>query len=748
MPQNRICVILESMITVELYSLPKKEAWTLNRFLSTVKEKCKQGTATLDRKNKMVENSVEEIITLAMESMPGNSDKMRENDAMAADGGGGGGHRLQKKGSHSSDLLAVRDSDQQQALAKITQDIRRNYSRKILENLEIITRNALKNLTKYFASSVVESAGREVFDFEEDDGVDYAFELVTVLEIPNVEVRPSLEELQAHLVSAGNMILSVSKGVEQWERLIPKKKVTAPTPEQVPISESKKEMRLYNPVKAKAPLIVSKTNNYYSAVMDNKEVVKALAQLSSCMSGMKMELTKFNLRWHKYAEVWTTDMEEFLHDFLTAKPGIYDFERELKKYNMIEAELESEQTDFRYGKMIVKTLDFKDSVKNEIRQWINLIGRAMQQKYRSEMEHIIAQINDLDKKLERPMNDLDDIRIIMETQKKIRESEIDLDMKIELVENAFTMMCKYELPLSKDDANKVESIQEIWLNVQHKAMQTYVLLLEVQEHFKAELKKSIGVFQEDCDAYINKYNTKGPMEPGLPPREASDRLEAFQSQFDSLWRKHTSYSVGEEMFGLPHTDQKEIENIKKELNLMQRLYKLYNDVIESVNTYQSILWKNIDVEDISNELMEYQNRCRKLPKGLKEWPAFHDLKKIIDDFSDICPILELMSNKAMKPRHWQRIETITKYKIDLERAGFALRDMMEAPLLKHKEDIEDVCISAMKEKDIEAKLKGVITEWSTQECYIYATFRIIIMILHFVGAFTYSQYCNSYKILV
>ena len=114
--------------------------------------------------------------------------------------------------------------------------------------------------------------------------------------------------------------------------------------------------------------------------------------------------------------------------------------------------------------MIVKTLDFKDSVKNEIRQWINLIGRAMQQKYRSEMEHIIAQINDLDKKLERPMNDLDDIRIIMETQKKIRESEIDLDMKIELVENAFTMMCKYELPLSKDDANKVESIQEIWLN--------------------------------------------------------------------------------------------------------------------------------------------------------------------------------------------------------------------------------------------------------------------------------------------
>ena len=81
-------------------------------------------------------------------------------------------------------------------------------------------------------------------------------------------------------------------------------------------------------------------------------------------------------------------------------------------------------------------------------------------------------------------------------------------------------------------------------------------------------------------------------------------------------------------------------------------------------------------------------RCRRLPKALKEWQAFLDLKKKIDDFSESCPLLELMSNKAMKDRHWDRIAKLTGHTFDLDSENFMLRDIMKAPLLKYKEDIE------------------------------------------------------------
>ena len=102
------------------------------------------------------------------------------------------------------------------------------------------------------------------------------------------------------------------------------------------------------------------------------------------------------------------------------------------------------------------------------------------------------------------------------------------------------------------------------------------------------------VFQDDCGGFVTDYHDNGPMQPGLTPREASDRLQMFQNHFDALWRKHSSYTIGEDLFGLPHSEQPELNKIKKELNLLQRLYKLYNDVIDRYS------FKNENIVNLNN----------------------------------------------------------------------------------------------------------------------------------------------------
>ena len=46
------------------------------------------------------------------------------------------------------------------------------------------------------------------------------FILTAYLSIPDIEVRPAIDEVQSVLVQAGKIILSVSKGVATWKKSI------------------------------------------------------------------------------------------------------------------------------------------------------------------------------------------------------------------------------------------------------------------------------------------------------------------------------------------------------------------------------------------------------------------------------------------------------------------------------------------------------------------------------------------------
>ena len=158
----------------------------------------------------------------------------------------------------------------------------------------------------------------------------------------------------------------------------------------------------------------------------------------------------------------------------------------------------------------------KETLKMELKYWVDLITKAVHQKYKKDMDSIIGTLLDFDKKLDRTIEDLEDIRIIMQTQKRIREIEIDLDMRIETVENAYVLITKFEFPVPKEEIEKVENLEGTWLELQKKAMHVQIMLLTVQEHFQRELVNNLVLFEEECKKFVEDYNTKGVFHQSKP----------------------------------------------------------------------------------------------------------------------------------------------------------------------------------------------------------------------------------------
>ena len=159
-------------------------------------------------------------------------------------------------------------------------------------------------------------------------------------------------------------------------------------------------------------------------------------------------------------------------------------------------------------------------------------------------------------------------------------------------------------------------------------------LLEIQPEYRAELLENVKLFFKQCDQFYIDYEQRGPTISGLTPRESSDRQILFQSRVENLYKKYETYHGGELLFGLSITDFPQLEKIKKDLTLLQRLYGLYNKVLDTVSGYFDIAWVDVNIDKTNQELSDFQTACRKLPKGLREFPAFHALKKTIDDFSE------------------------------------------------------------------------------------------------------------------
>jgi len=86
------------------------------------------------------------------------------------------------------------------------------------------------------------------------------------------------------------------------------------------------------------------------------------------------------------------------------------------------------------------------------------------------------------------------------------------------------------------------------------------------------------------------------------------RLILFQARFEELWERYETYSSGESLFGIEVTEYPALQQRKREINLLQKLYTLYLQVMRTIDGYYDILWSEIDIESIIAELADFQNK--------------------------------------------------------------------------------------------------------------------------------------------
>uniref|UniRef100_A0AAX7VFT7 AAA+ ATPase domain-containing protein n=1 Tax=Astatotilapia calliptera TaxID=8154 RepID=A0AAX7VFT7_ASTCA len=452
----------------------------------------------------------------------------------------------------------------------------------------------------------------------------------------------------------------------------------------------------------------------FNFVVEHKDIKKLVGILKTAINSQKGRAANVLKQFNTFRAIWEEDKNAKVKEFMASKPSLIHITSEIEHYDSVEQEIQAIKPVIAFESVHLTTGSLKKALTDETKAWKKLICKYLKERYKKKMTDTHIHLNNYLIQLSHPVANLEDVRCTMGALSTLREAEIQTDMTLISIEEAYEILTKYEAEETKREVEEVYSLRDSFTMLQSKARSVQYELVRMQPKFKQDLLVSVAIFQKDVDTYMEQFDSEGPLVVGLAPQEASRRLQIYQARFEELWRNFTTYTSGQQLLGLPVTEYNCLHKKKKELDLLQKLYGLYDAVMNKISGYYKILWIQVDIEKINGELLDFQNRCRKLPKALKDWQAFLDLKKTIDDFNDSCPLLEMMANKSMKRRHWDRIAQVTGHHFEVESSTFTLENIMEAPLLTYKDDIEDICISAVKEKDIEAKLSQVKELWSAQ----------------------------------
>ena len=510
------------------------------------------------------------------------------------------------------------------------------------------------------------------------------FKAEVLLLIPNVVLQPKLEDIQSSLNKMAALIVDVSKKLTvNWKQFLD-------SPD--------------DPVSTRNP-----EDN--SQVANNKDVLKVMMLLASTVNSMKKDVETHREQFVKYDFLWKDDKNDTIQKFLGNSPTISDFENEINRYEMIEREILEIPASTQIGLLLISAEPLKLALLSETKEWKQQYGLNLNKKVKQDMEQLIEYMETKTIKLSRKIADIDDLRMAVQTLSAIRETEVDIDMKVAPIEEAYLLLAKHNVFVTKEETEMVDSLRYSWKKLKTLVIETQAHLSKIQPVYKADLIGSVQKFSQDVKEFTTEYTDSGPMTPGINPKTASERLILFQRGFDELNRKWETYSGGEELFSLPVTPFPSLVKIKKELKLLQNLYSLYNDVLAKRQVYNETLWQDIKLEEINTDMADFQNKIKKLPKAIKDWDSFNELKTIVDNLAATVPLLEMMSNKAMQQRHWDAIMKLTKAELNLDPEMFYVKNLLDAPLLNHQEDIEDICTAAVKEADIEVKLKATVSDW-------------------------------------
>ena len=200
--EDRINVTLQQITNLPLCELPLAETITTETFITETEQLCSEASKMLDNWNLLIERASHELITLLLPDDEMLLDEISQSDVINEPS-------QERPGTASH----KRQLDQQTQLQQEAKQLVEYFNRQTIDALVVMTRRSLKVLRKRIAT-----ASHTYGEYNDDKKTSRQplFSSNVLLSLPNVVMRPSLDDIQQVVNQGVQLMVGVTKKVYLW----------------------------------------------------------------------------------------------------------------------------------------------------------------------------------------------------------------------------------------------------------------------------------------------------------------------------------------------------------------------------------------------------------------------------------------------------------------------------------------------------------------------------------------------------
>ncbi|KAL8578353.1 Dynein heavy chain 2, axonemal [Nucella lapillus] len=455
----------------------------------------------------------------------------------------------------------------------------------------------------------------------------------------------------------------------------------------------------------------------YQVIFHDEETTKIQKIISAGMQSNGTNLQNYLNTWDNYREIWEIQKDAFIRRYQKLNPQVSSFDADIGRYTEVANNVQTQETILNIQFVLLDCSPLKAAILAHCQEWQSKFTTLLSEIAITSLKDLNAFLKDNAHRVSQPPQTLDELGESLNLWDKLNADKASTEAKFEPLSEQFAILEKYEVPIPEDVIEMHNDLGNEWVRFNQALIDAEVMLKKHKERFRSNLLAQSEEFKKHVANLMEEFTTKGPFTSNIPTDEALKSVEGIRAQLNALKEQEQQLRRGLGIFKIDQPPSKEIAALEKDLETIEVVWQLTQEWEGNWASWKVGNFTDLQTSEMENQSMTIFKKLNKFSRDLKDknWEIVETSKNKVDQFKRTMPLITDLKNRAMRPRHWDQIQTEMQRQFDHKSGDFTLERIIEFGFDQYAEQINDISGAATKELAIEQGLEAITQTWEGTE---------------------------------